>query len=47
MSTGTAGAYGAMFGGALGAIEGLVLARPLANIFGGFDGNQGPSRTPA
>lgn len=41
------GAYGAMFGGVLGAIEGLVLAPPLAKILERFDEDHASPRTTA
>ena len=47
LSASVTGAYGAMFGGVLGAIEGLILAPPLAAILGGLDDGSPSSRTTA
>ena len=47
LSASVTGAYGAMFGGVLGATEGLILAPLLAAILGGFDDGSPSSRTTA
>ena len=47
LSASVTSAYGAMFGGVLGATEGLILAPLLAAILGGFDDGSPSSRTTA